>query len=528
MEISGLYDDCLRAIFSYLRVEDLVGIEDVSGKWRKLLIESWKKGGIIIFSDLLRLPDGTKVKDRTDKWTPVFFKILLRSAPYAKGFNFGEIVDGRYASSHELIRKALVKLSQLYTDGNLEWPKKRAVVTELYFPTRTHLSFVDATTVIGSLSQLQKLTIIDCQGELAKAHIRGAKAFGELLKHLPDLSYLKTDMRLCAPALSELSLECEELILHHVIDLSVHKGLFSGKRPSLHTLVLAGCEFDSAAADGTPAGDLSGLVTCAPNLHNLDLSRSDGQSLPPISNYQALTQLMNLKEIYLNDCCNWMIDFKKLTEPDDNFAHNITTLQLMRNWEDEEEEMVKSLEVVNRFINLRSLALCGLVAVDHILIFNITWRCRDLEELYLRHCVQLNGNKAAMYVGRQSAMIRILDVSYCTIDGEGVETFISERVSVAAAGGDSRGGGLWDLTTMVTIRAEHTNVYTQQPPLNPPPSWFNLITSHTGTEQIYSEIELQLSDRTSTSNSSSDPPEYILDRDVYEVISIKCNMITLL
>ena len=528
MEISGLNDDCLRAIFSYLRVEDLVGIEDVSGKWRKLSIESWKKGGIIIFSDLLRLPDGTQVKDRTDKWTPVFFKILLRSAPYAKGFNFGEIVHRRslsaYASSHELIRKALVKLSQLYTDGNLEWPKKRAVVTELYFPTRTtHLSFVDATTVIGSLSQLQKLTIIDCQGELVKAYIRGAKAFGELLKQLSELRNLKTDMRLCAPALSELSLKCEELILHYVVDLSVHEGLFSGERVSLRKLVLAGCEFDSAAANGTPAGDLSVLVTCAPNLQYLDLSRSDGQSFIPISNYQALTQLMNLKELYLNDC-NWVIDFEKLTEPD-SFTQNITVLQLMRDWR-EGDEWVKSLGLMSRFINLRSLALCGLAAVDHFLVCDITWRCKDLEELYLRHCMQLNGNKAAMYVGRHSAMIRILDVSYCTIDGEGVETFISERVSVAEAGGDSRGGGLWDLTTMVTIRAEHTNVYTQSP-INPLPSWFNLITSHTGTEQIYSEIDLQLSDRTSNS-SDPDPPEYILDRDVYKVISIKCNMITLL
>ena len=167
MEISELHDDVLNHIFKFLSCEEQIGVEVICRKWKELLIATWKKRKIVKFSNLLRpAGDDTQLRDRTDRWSPLFFKMIQRCSPYAKVMDFDDFsirhqssgIGGfgswnDYPTVKQLISKALVKLSELYEKG------EPVPLLELHIPEYiVCLSYKDAIR-IGSLTQLRKLTI---------------------------------------------------------------------------------------------------------------------------------------------------------------------------------------------------------------------------------------------------------------------------------------------------------------------------------------------------------------------------------
>ena len=123
---------------------------------------------------------------------------------------------------------------------------------------------------------------------------------------------------------------------------------------------------------------------------------------------------------------------------------------------------VVELESICSFVNLQSLALCGQHTVDTDMVYEITRKCKLLEEFYLRHCVNID-NATVGFVGRNCSKIRVLDVSFCRmIDDAGIDDFIEERVRKYSSSDD---------LTSVIIKAEEVSM----PDGWAPPTWLELL-----------------------------------------------------
>lgn len=507
MEEKSLNYDCLCLVFDFLSGEDLITIEEVSKQWKAVSLAAWKRKKYIKFSEELRSSKGISVEERKDDWSPSFFQMLFRCAPYVKVLDFENFASipfylrasgfaggfggtsARFDSpppppeppeSRKLFEKTLTALSRLYTNGRLMNP------TAIHFPTRNRMSST-AMSHLGDFVKLEKLTLMNMHGLNEGPHgfpdMGDMKNFSTLLTTLTELKYLKTDISCPPVSLIGLSINCEQIIIYkggyqgytrRSNSPTLTQALFTADRSALNKLVLVDCVLKDDADETC----LSQIIASAPNLTHLDLSGT------VVGDHTPISLLRKLRELYLNNCYHGdggQTDLSKFIK-DATFVQNVTVLQMIQY--PCKEPIFCSLHALSAFVNLHSLALSGHSEVEKVLIYDIIGACEKLEELYLRRCDNI-GAEAFTYIGRYGIAIRILDVSHCPlINDECILGFIQARE-------ECDGGGA---SESVTLYATETMVSPYTFAAMPRPYWLTLSSKRRLLYDIYTEqIQLHIS-----------------------------------